>query len=132
MPVLQEVTIFSPVEKDGETSLVPQDIQINLEQVQFIHKPPMQTIHQIVMLLPGPLMSSSVFEESKLKEAGLVQFTSTEGTTCWCNPKLVQFYFTPEIGVYVLVFPGGNKLGLNTTGIEIVAAFGGGPKIELC
>lgn len=125
MPVMHEVRIFSPVEENGETTLVPQDIQINLEHVHFTHKPPMQPTRQIAMLLPGPLLTSTEIDESKLEEAGLVQFDSSDGTPCWLNPQLVQFYFTPELGVYVLVFPGGNRLGVKATGIEVAAAFGG-------
>lgn len=130
MSVMHGIKIFTPVEQNGETSLVPQDIQINLEQLFFIHKPPMQAIQQVMMLLPGPLMTSSLFDEEKLKEAGLVPLASAEGTPCWCNPKLVQFYFTPELGVYVFIFPGGSKLGVKATGAEVAALFGG-PQIQL-
>lgn len=120
-----QITVQIPTQNDkGEVELTSQDIVLNLEQVYFIFKPPLNPTSQIIGCLPMPLLTQDGLQDKDLIEAGLVSFDTTDGTKAWMNPRFVQFYFSPQLGVYVFVFPGGSKLGVKATNVDVQRAMG--------
>jgi hypothetical protein len=114
------LTIKIGVEDDkGARSLQDQDIQLVLDNVFFLHKPPLETFKQISCLTPQPIITEADIPEEALLAAGLVRFETPERTYAWINPRHVMFYFNPDLGVYVLAFPGGSRVGIITTGVDL-------------
>jgi hypothetical protein len=70
------------------------------------------------MQLPGSLGTPTTIPDEKWEEAGFTKFDSVEGGTVWMKPQDIQFYFSPELGVYVFVYPGG-RVGIKTTGADV-------------
>jgi hypothetical protein len=124
-----EITISAtvPNEQGGE-DLVSKDIVLNLENIHFIYKAPMTPSSRITSDL-GEMVINQPIPEEKLIEAGLVSIEATEGTTAWFNPKKVVFYTSPELGVYLLMFPFGTRLGVKTTGADLTRLLGGAGSI---
>lgn len=104
---------------EGQVSLVSVEVNLNLENIYFIHKQPLQPGKVISCLTPTPLMTQGDIDESTLEESGFIKFDTPEGSWAWVNVRASIFSFTPELGVYVYVFPGGSKVGVKATGKEI-------------
>ena len=114
---------------NGETLTNEQTVEMVAEQIEYIYKPPLETIQQLVMGFPVPLLSKSVIPTDILEAAGLVKATSAEGPECWLNPSKVKFFMSPELGTYLLFFTGGAQLGLRITGAELKTLLGIGSLI---
>jgi len=127
---LTELTIKIGVEDaDGKPQMADQTITLVLENVFFIHKPPMETFKQIAVLSPQPIITEVDIPDDELIAAGLLRFDTPEGTYAWVNPEKAMFYFTPQLGVYVLAFPGGSRVGIHATGEEVRKMFGVGGSV---
>ena len=118
-----EITTFVPKRvgpNEEDIQLVQQQLQLVLDSVFFAVKQPLQPSTEFCMQLPGSLATPSTVPDDKWEEAGFTKFDSVEGGTVWMKPDDVQFYFSPELGVYVFVYPGG-RVGIKTTGAEVSA-----------
>lgn len=116
-----EIATFVPQKtgpKDEDVQLVQQQLQLVLESVYFAVKQPLTPSTEFCMQLPGSLATPSTVPDDKWEEAGFTKFDSVEGGTVWMKPDSVQFYFSPELGVYVFVYPGG-RVGIKTTSNDV-------------
>lgn len=113
----------------GNVQLSSSEVTIVLETVYFIHKQPLQPAKVIACLVPTPLITHADIEEEKLKAAGFKRFETPEGSYAWVNTREAIFAMSPELGIYVFVFPGGSKVGVRATGEEIDKAMGLGGSI---
>lgn len=121
------VTIHTPVpdpENEGQTILKPQDIELNVDAVHFMFKAPLNPQIQIMVDLPGQVTSLSPVDSAAFEAAGLVEMETVEGGTVWVNPKYIQFYFSPELALYVLIFPEGSRVAVKITSAQLKAKLG--------
>lgn len=109
---------------NGEPTLVAQEIQLVADNIFFTHKVPLQPTTQIAILSNAPLFTQNELPEATLAEAGLVKFETPEGSFSWVNVSKSLFYFSPDLGVYVIVFPGGTRVGVKSTTADMDKAFG--------
>jgi hypothetical protein len=119
-----EIKMLSPSNEGGETKIYEHDISLILENIHFIVKMPLQPVRQIAMDLPGPVMTTTVIPEEKLTEAGLVKAETPDSGEVFFNPNKIQFYFSPELSVYVLMFPNNSRVGIKITKTELMTALG--------
>lgn len=118
-----EIATFVPQKtgpNEGDVQLVQQQLQLILESVYFSVKQPLVPNTEFCMQLPGSLATPTPIPEEKWEEAGFTKFDSVEGGTVWMRPEEIQFYFSPELGVYVFVYPGG-RVGIKTTATDVKA-----------
>ena len=101
---------------------MPTEVTLVLEQIFFIHKQPLQEGRVYSCLVPTPLLSQQEPDSTALEAAGFVKFQNPEGSYSWVNVKQAIFTMSPELGIYVFVFPGGSKVGVKATGEEVNAA----------
>lgn len=123
-----EIATFVPRKtgpKDEDVQLVQQQLNVVLESVYFSVKQPLTPNTELSMMLPGSLATPTPIPDEKWEEAGFTKFETVEGGTAWCRADQIQFYFSPELSVYVLVYPGG-RVGLKATGKEVEAFITGG------
>jgi hypothetical protein len=122
-----EIATFVPQKtgpNEGDVQLVQQQLQIVLESVFFAVKQPLTPNLEFCMQLPGSLATPTPIPDEQWEEAGFTKFDSVEGGFVWMKPDNVQFYFSPELGVYVFVYPGG-RVGIKTTTNDVKAFFEG-------
>jgi len=105
------VNIPTPTET-GDMQLVSQEIVLVADNIFFTHKVPMQPSTQIAILSNAPLLTTNELPEQAMLDAGLTKFETPEGSFAWVNMSKALFYFSPDIGVYVVVFPGGTRVGI--------------------
>lgn len=107
-----------------EQGLMSVEVNLNVSQIMLIAKQPLQptVVH---MNGVGHMTDTTIPDDLP----GLVTAETKEGGKVWINPEFVQFYFTTEIGLYNLAFPGGVNLALPITGEEIVQKLEGRPTI---
>ncbi len=120
-----EATIAEPKNPEKpEEGMQQMDIQVNVNQVMCIIKPALQ--QPVVCMMTVNLMLVSVVPK---EIDGLHVVETKEGGTAWINPDLVLFYYSPEIGIYVLCYPGGSRVAIRATGAEVRSMLEGGGNV---
>lgn len=102
-----------------EEGLLEVEVNANVDQIMLIAKQPF-TPTLVHMAGVAHMTESNIPDELP----GLVTAETKEGGKVWFNPKFVQFYFTPQIGMYNLAFPGGVTLSLPITKEDLLRKLG--------
>ena len=85
----------------GGDQLIP--IEINLDEVNFVAKQPLQPW---MLVMTGAQFPVEAIDKQPLQEAGMVELDTPEGAVVYLNTNKVLGYFSPQIGTYVFVFNG--------------------------
>ena len=96
---MNTMTITASIDGKAE----PVDIDINLDNLNFACK---QALQPWVFVMTGAQFPVDTINEQCLRDAGLVEMDTPEGTQAYINPKMVLGFFTPQLGLYVFVFNG--------------------------
>ncbi len=92
-----------------------QDVNINLAMINFVVRAPLEPW---ILHIAGAVFQVKDVEGQVMRDAGLVEFESTEGTTAYINKDRVTGFTSPELGVYLIVFDGG-RVGVKATLREV-------------
>lgn len=78
-------------------------IEINLDNMKFAAK---QALQPWAIVMAGAQFPVDTIDEQVLRDAGMIELDTPEGTQAYINPRMVIGYFSPHLGLYVFVFEG--------------------------
>lgn len=120
-----------PNPQTGEQS-PPVEITAAVDKIMFCFKQPLQPV--IMFGLGGivmPVMGDYDKIVDELVGYGLKTLDTPEGLKAVVNPDQVLFYFTPELGIYNLMFAGKAGLTVKSTTAEVEGIFKSGSNLLL-
>lgn len=124
---MNKFTVQTTVEANdgqGNTRQLASEIEVILENMMFTLRTPLSTQTLLnLFALPGIPVDNVQLPEEAMKALGFVKSEPVEGGESWWNRNFVVAVLNVEIGVYVLLFPGGTRLGIKSTRKEIEEIF---------
>ena len=112
-------------DKTGQTIFLRED------HIMYVWRQPLESFFMVAANNLALRMIGNL-EDYVGQIEGLVKLLVPEGTTAYVNPKFVTFYApTEQLGVYLLLFPGGLKLVIKETGEQLARILSGEPSIVI-
>lgn len=99
------------------------NITLNLNNIEFVFKPPMQ---DYIISMPGATFHVESVDVEAVKAAGLVEFDTPEGTKGYVNPALALGWTAVQLGVFAIVFPK-SRIVVSATTEELERKMSGKP-----
>lgn len=110
------------VQQDEKGNPVSNEVLLNTDEVFFIFRPPMSTettfSTSVGMVRSVSVVPPGVFELFS-------KFDTPDGVNIYANAKKVVLTHSPQIGIRVLVFPGGAQAVVKATTAEVTEAIEG-------